>query len=383
MKKRKWTLLSIGILCSLGMIVNVRAESYIAASAPDTFTTNVTGRWDNSEPAREVNPTADEVIANRSVTGAMGSVGGNNVINYHTKDLVKIFCIDRTKPYATGANYKKSGKTVDAKIVYIITHAQEYYNKTFGGQVGTANTQDNDAELAWMTQVAIWQYQNANNFAGLTVNTNDIEESGAQINSTTSVTYSNRAIKLWQTAQTLVAAAKGANTTVLDSIQFAYDGKYMIDKNSKTIKTSLISVLNLGSLKVTLDTSKMPQGTKIYNEAGQEIAQVDASTKFYFVIPINNIDNYSVKAKITATIDNYEYYAGYEYIHATDNTKQPLVLVVKEKKPISGALNIDASHVEDTAISMSSSIYFVGFIILLCGAGIIYANVKPKNQTNE
>ncbi|MCI8347145.1 MAG: Cys-Gln thioester bond-forming surface protein [Bacilli bacterium] len=383
MKKSKWSLLFIGILCFLGMLVNVKAESYIASSLPDTFTTNVTGRWDNSEPAREINPTADEVIANKSVTGAMGSVGGNNVINYHTRDLVKVFCIDRTKPYATGANYKKSGKTVDPKIVYIITHAQEYYNKAFGGQAGTANTQDNDAELAWMTQVAIWQFQNANNFAGLNVNTNDIEESGAQINSVTSVTYSNRAIKLWQTAQTLVAAAKGANTTVLDSIQFAYDGKYTIDKNSKTIKTSLISIVNLGSLKVTLDTSKMPQGTKIYNEAGQETAQVDASTKFYFVVPINNIDNYSVKAKITATIDNYEYYTGYEYIHSTDNTKQPLVLVVKEKKPISGALNIDASHVEDTAISMSSSIYFVGFIILLCGAGIIYANVKPKKQTNE
>lgn len=383
MKKSKLILLFTGLLFSMGMTLNVEAESYVASSAPDTFTTNVTGRWDNSEPAKEVNATADEVMANASVTGAMGSVGGNNVINYHTKDLVKVFCIDRTKPYATGANYKKSGKKVDAKIVYIITHAQEYYNKTFGGQTGTANTQDNDVELSWMTQVAIWQYQNANNFASLTLNNNNIEESGAQINSTTPVAYSNRAIKLWQTAQTLVAAAKSANTTILDSIQFAYDGKYTIDKSSKTIKTSLISVLNLGSLKITLDTSKMPQGTKIYNEAGQETAQVDASTKFYFVIPINNVDNYSVKAKITATIDNYEYYAGYEYIHSTDNTKQPLVLVVKEKKPISGALNIDASHVEDTAISMSSSIYFVGFIILLCGAGIIYANVRPKRQASE
>lgn len=379
MKKSKLVFLCLGLLCLVGTTLNVEAESYTTTNAPDTFITNSTDRYDNSTPSKVINNQADAVLANQNVV----STGSAQVIDYHTKYMAKVFCIDRKINYAQNQNYKKSGKTVDPKIVYIITHAHDYQlPAATGSEVG--NTQNNDYELSWMTQVAIWQYQNVDNFAGITVNSPTINESAAQYSSTEYITYSKRAVKLWQTAQKLVAAAKQADTTVLDSIQFAYDGKYVTDKDSKTIKTSMISALNLGSLKITMDTSKMPAGTKIYNEAGQEISQVDSSTKFYFVIPINNINNYSIKAKITATVDKYEYYQGYEYVHATaPTTHQPLVLVVKETKPITGTLNIDASRVEDTEISISSSIYFVGFIILLCGAGIIYANVRPKKQTDE
>lgn len=379
MKKKRLGFLCLGFLCMIGMTFHVEAESYVTTNAPDTFVTNSTDRYDNSTPSNIINNKADAVLANQSIV----NTGSAQVIDYHTQYMAKVFCIDRKINYTQNQNYKKSGKTVDPKIVYIITHAHDYQLGTAtGSEVG--NTQNNDYELSWMTQMAIWQYQNVDNFAGLTVETPTINESSAQYASNDYVTYSRRAVKLWQAAQKLVAAAKGANTTVLDSIQFAYDGKYTTDKNAKTIKTSMINALNLGSLKITLDTSKMPAGTKIYNEAGQEISQVDSSTKFYFVIPVNNINNYSIKAKITATVEKYEFYQGYEYVHATaPTTHQPLVLVVKESKPITGTLNIDASRVEDTEISISSSIYFVGFIILLCGAGIIYANVRPKRQTNE
>ena len=38
---------------------------------------------------------------------------------------------------------------------------------------------------------------------------------------------------------------------------------------------------------------------------------------------------------------------------------------------------------DDTALNISKSIYFIGFVILISGAGIIYANVRPRTKESE
>ena len=60
---------------------------------------------------------------------------------------------------------------------------------------------------------------------------------------------------------------------------------------------------------------------------------------------------------------------------------QSSVLVGPETKNVLGAL--DFKIVPDTASSLSKTIYYIGFIILLSGVGIIYANIRPKKQESE
>lgn len=357
MKKKKFILLGLGILGTFGMTLNVNAETrenYVLDSAPSTFVTN----------------SNDHVFANAN----FNTLYGNQIIDYHTSDNKKIFCIDNTLMFATNTTYTKLNGEVDSKIVYIITHAP-------------ANKDYTNFELSWITQAAIWYYQKNLNFpAGQGVNkqlmesgSTDVITSQEECNASTQC-YSYRTDALWSEAKTLANAAKNADTSIVDSIQFIFDGKYTVDENNKTINTSLMSVVGLENKTIDLDISKLPNGTKLYKESGEEISKIDSSTKFYFSIPVENTKNYSIESKITLTLKDYEYYTGYKY---TSGNNQPLVLVVKQTKDITGSVELKDSKVEDTASSISGSLYFVGFLILLSGAGIIYANVKPKKQTNE
>ena len=88
--------------------------------------------------------------------------------------------------------------------------------------------------------------------------------------------------------------------------------------------------------------------------------------------------------KINAT-GNIIYDAAYQYVDNSNQCNgvacQPSVLVGPTTKNIAGAL--DFKIVPDTASSLSKTIYYIGFIILLSGAGIIYANIRPKKQESE
>lgn len=94
-------------------------------------------------------------------------------------------------------------------------------------------------------------------------------------------------------------------------------------------------------------------------------------------MPIDNVDNYTYDFNITAKATGYEYYKGYKY---TSGSNQPLVLVTKESKDLDATINIKGSHLEDTALSVADSIYFVGFLILLAGVGLVYFNAKQKQE---
>ena len=367
------SIFAIGIF--FGINSDVYAVSYISSSAPDSFVTNQAGRGYSGGAL--TNTTNDAVMANVSLS-ANATGRGNNIIDYHTSTGDKIFCIDRMTEYGRGETYTKTGETVDYGIVYIITHAQDYYNSKFNRKGSNP-----ELEASWFTQVAIWKYQNANNFTSISMVQPSIIEEGITTDAGDYYTYSNNAVLLWTLADGLVSAAKsqaGTDPSAFNNLAFNYDGSHTVDKDNKTIRTGLISIQNSSEVpSFSLDLSKAPSGTKVYNESGSELTSltdIPSNVRFYLIVPIDNPDNYAFDFNITATA-GYTYYNGYKY---TNGAKKPVVLVTNDTKSITAALKIEGSHVEDTASSISKVMYITGLFILLCGVGIIYANVKPKKQ---
>lgn len=370
MKKKKLSLL---LVIALGVFFanngSVKAlENYVLDSAPDTFTTNGIMEMAPSNLA-----SGDAVIANDTV-----AQHGNNVIDYHTKELKKVFCYDRKVKYASSKVYTKTTESVDYPIVYIISHAAEYYKKLDSTGVSELYQQ---YEMSWMTQIAIWQYQNADNFAAINQLTPSLHPEAETDGQNT--IYSSRADKLWNTAISLVNAAKASsNPDTSIKLDVNYSNEYSIDENNKTVQTSLITVNKTDIKSYKLDISKAPNGTKVYAEGGNEITDLSnvIVEKFYLVFPIDNTENYTYDFNLGISTDTYKYYKGYKYVNTEGY--QPLVLVAPTNKTVNADLKLSGSHVNDTASSIANSIYFVGFLILITGMGIIYANVKTKKEQN-
>lgn len=354
MKKKKLSLLLVIVLgIFFTSNTNVKAlENYVWDSAPDSFSTN-----DN-----------DTVLANQTI-----AQHGNNVFDYHTKDLKKVFCYDRKINYNPATKvYTKTAEEVDYPVVYIISHAMDYYKQLDSTGV---TEQNQKYEMSWMTQIAIWVYQNADNFASINSITPNI------FKETEGTVYSARANKLFEQALQLVTAAKSAANPASDAkLNVNSSNEYSVDEDNKTVKTNVITVDKTNIKSYKLDTSKAPSGTKVYSENGTEITDLGNITvdKFYLVFPIDNVDNYTYDFNLGISTDNYVYYKGYKYTNTEGN--QPLVIVAPDNKTLNASLNLKGSHVEDTASSIANSIYFVGFLILITGIGIIYANVKTKKE---
>ena len=384
--KKKLVLCSALALCIFGISTTVKAESYIVDSAPDTFVTNAAGGRLNESDVL-VDDKRDAVMGNRSLaansTAVLGGVN-NNIIDYHTSSATnykKVFCINRTVQYVPGATYQKQTETVPYAITYIIAHAEEYY-KAIGTYSINCNTslykctspasEQAQMEQSWFTQVAIWKYQNNNEFVNISISDSDI------IEDTHAYLYSSRAAVLWREADKLVAAAKKATDPgTVTNLAFSYDGKNELDKNNKTVKTSIISLQTNGVSSYSVNLASAPAGTKIYSQDGKEITDLNnvTVTRFYLVMPIDNVDNYTYDFNITAKATGYTYYKGYKY---TSGANQPLVLVTKDSKDLDASINIKGSNLEDTGLSVADSIYLVGFLILLAGVGVVYLNAKQK-----
>lgn len=354
MKKKKLSLL---LVIALGVFftsnTNVKAlENYVWDSAPDSFTTN-----DN-----------DTVLANTEISKHV------NVFDYHTKEMKKVFCYDRKINYNPASKvYTKTAEEVDYPVVYIISHAIDYYKQLDSTGV---TEQNQKYEMSWMTQIAIWRYQNVDNFASINAVTTNIFKETEE-----TVIYSTRADKLLEQAQKLVTAAKSAANSASDAkLNVNSSNEYSVDEDNKTVKTNVITVDKTNIKSYKLDISKAPSGTKVYSENGTEITDLGNITvdKFYLVFPIDNVENYTYDFNLGISTDNYVYYKGYKYTNTEGN--QPLVIVAPDNKTLNASLNLKGSHVEDTASSIANSIYFVGFLILITGIGIIYANVKTKKE---
>ena len=388
MKKNKLVVLAVAFVLVVGLkSANVNAATTYAETLPDTVTRNAT-----SSNYKIVQP-------------------GFNITDGKTDKIVEflsddskylLYCSDRNNPNIDNAVTLTKGNPMDYKIAYVLTHG---YNKQYlmedgfnevleqGSSSGTETAQARGKDMVnlWITQAAIWNLQNS--ISSTELNNDPIRYTLSDIGyyRLTSGSGNLSSAKLWQYVEALVDGANNSKDPSTATLSVTGDTNWT--KSDNISKSGLITVASSNDLAklatYSISLENAPEGTKIYTEDGTDItdnsSDIAANKKIYITIDNSKIDKTKeYNFKINAT-GNIIYDAAYQYVDNSNQCNgvacQPSVLVGPTTKNIAGAL--DFKIVPDTASSLSKTIYYIGFIILLSGVGIIYANIRPKKQESE
>ena len=318
-----------------------------------------------------------------------------------------LYCSDRTNENVANDVLTKNEK-VPYGYAYILKNSyptkkliSNVNASEFGGTHTDCATVGDEMLNIYITQSALWGYKgtisNENRIDKDLKFTNYDPTSGAAVdhycaqyeyNGTTYNTYGGAASTtyvlsnlLWDTyINNLITGAKNVQDPANTSLTLSAVSNWTEEGDVYKSDLILASLSNEEASAATykLKLSDAPNGTKMYTESGSEISEsgVDVSfgTRFYITVPKKEVASGKANFSVNATSD-VTYDQAYQYVDKTSN-HQPSVLVGPEQKQILGSLSL--TIVPDTASMISKSIYFIGFIILLSGAGIIYANVRPK-----
>ena len=388
MKKNKLVVLTVALASVIGFkSVNVNAATTYAETLPETVTRN-----EDSSNYRIMYPgfnaTDDKT---------------NSIIEFLSNDgNYLLYCSDRNNPNIYNDVTLTKGNQMDYKIAYVLTHG---YNKQYlledgfsevleqGSNPGTETAQPRGKDMVnlWITQAANWNLQNS--ISSTELNNDPIRYTLSNIGyyKLTSGSGTLSSATLWKKVVDLVNSATNAkdpNTATL-----SVEGNTNWTKSDNILKTDLLTMASSSDLanifNYSLSLENAPEGTKIYKEDGTDITNnlnnIDGNTKIYVVVDRSKIDSkkeyvFKLNAKAVAGYD-----AAYQYV---DNIKQcnneacqPSVLVGPEVREMSNSVELKITP--DTASSISNTIYYIGFIILLSGVGIIYANIRPRKQESE
>ena len=388
MKKNKLVVLAVAFVLAVGLkSVNVNAATTYAETLPETVTRNA-----KSSNYRIMQP-------GFNITDGKT----NAIIEFLSNDSnYLLYCSDRNNPNIDNAVTLTKGNQMDYKIAYVLTHG---YNKQYlmedgfsevleqGSSSGTETAQARGKDMVnlWITQAAIWNLQNS--FTSTELNNEPIRYTLSDIGyyRLTSGSGNLSSAKLWQYVEALVDGANNSKDPSTATLSVTGDTNWT--KSDNISKSGLITVASSNDLAklatYSISLENAPEGTKIYTEDGTDItdnsSDIAANKKIYITIDNSKIDKTKeYNFKINAT-GNIIYDAAYQYVDNSNQCNgvacQPSVLVGPTTKNIAGAL--DFKIVPDTASSLSKTIYYIGFIILLSGAGIIYANIRPKKQESE
>ncbi len=388
MKKNKLVVLTVALASVIGFkSVNVNAATTYAETLPETVTRNA-----KSSNYRIMQP-------GFNITDGKT----NAIIEFLSNDSnYLLYCSDRNNPNIDNAVTLTKGNQMDYKIAYVLTHG---YNKQYlmedgfsevleqGSSSGTETAQARGKDMVnlWITQAAIWNLQNS--FTSTELNNEPIRYTLSDIGyyRLTSGSGNLSSAKLWQYVEALVDGANNSKDPSTATLSVTGDTNWT--KSDNISKSGLITVASSNDLAklatYSISLENAPEGTKIYTEDGTDItdnsSDIAANKKIYITIDNSKIDKTKeYNFKINAT-GNIIYDAAYQYVDNSNQCNgvacQPSVLVGPTTKNIAGAL--DFKIVPDTASSLSKTIYYIGFIILLSGAGIIYANIRPKKQESE
>lgn len=379
MKKSKFFMMLLAALCTFGIVVDVNALQTTDTTLPETVNrvTGATFQHDQNYPNGD---------STSRIIRSVGKVG--------EEEKYILYCSDFTNHNISNATLTKDTK-MDYGIAYILMNS--YPTKTLisgatatesAPQLGANCANANEMANIWITQSAIWGYQGVLSSDKLISNALKYDPTGQVNGFCDTWSYNNTTLTgstLWNGyVSGLISSAKAVKDPAESTLSVTGGDGWT--KTDDGYKSSLISIAPSNSeakfSAYTLTLEGAPDGVKVYTEAGEDITSkldnITAGTKVYVFVPSEQAKKgpkFTLKASTTIT-----YNAAYKYVDKTTNY-QPSVLVGPETKNINGAISLNV--IPDTASSISNSIYFVGVLILLCGAGIIYANVKPKKQTNE
>lgn len=380
---KKAFLLGVSIF-SIGFTKDVKADA--------SFITDLTKELPQTIQRNNYSGVEYDKTDSTEITGKTGIIvenfGSSHVMyNWTALDYAnqsnqyKLYCIDSTKNLDVGMVLNKSDEEVSYSLAYLVAHSYPYVK----------DASLTEAENVWISQMSVWKMLNdtkASYSYGTFTSSRLVADAENGSGGDTSYRYlgSNMVSSLWTKVQTRINEANNVVKPEDTTIEFDYDNGFTLSDDKQTLKSNLISIKTNQSNYINsygIDISNAPSGTKVYNENNEEITDLSAinpNTKIYLVVPVSNSEAYNFDFNVTLT-GNYTFYKGNKY-YPTDSTQQPVVLVGKESKVVTAEISLHANRVPDTASNVSTSIYFIGFIILLTGAGIVYANVKTKKRTN-
>lgn len=387
MKKNKILAIAVLLVTMLFGTLDVNAATTYAEKLPDTVTRGP--------------------ITYAYTTGTNATEGKSNYPFYNedTTGTYLLYCSDRNNPkYEHNDVLKKSSERLPYGYVTILKGTYEI-DPLYGYILATPMQEYTDKEQmkkmtnTWITQMALWGYQGTITDAEINQDPlrYKVNESVGNIN------LANKEVRLYADADaakeigakdtwnkyvaSVIQKAKTAKDPANSKLNVVSEGKTTWTESDNIAKSNLIKVESEPGVEATLSKFSVslenaPEGTKVYTADGKEVTDttsITGGTKLYITIDKSKIDkskeyNFKLNATGTITYDS-------AYMYTNDSGKQPSILVGPETKDIQGSL--DFQIVPDTASSLSKSIYYIGFIILLCGVGMIYANVRPKRQEEE
>lgn len=327
------------------------------------------------------------------------------------KDGISVFCLENNIDAVEGTYYKKykdwekdspelGGTAKKYSVLYIL--ANGYYNKN------SFTSELSDTERAVITQLALWDYlyqTKANNSSNYEINF--LAEGmpgknfskiniGSLESNAKNCSNNGKACNYYTTyVEPLVEGAKYADESDTEpSVIISGGTDISLTEDKKYYQSSEITVLpgndSTEKFKVKVNEETSPKGTVIVDSEGSPIneKEYDFNTKLYVRVPVDSVDAAGAKVDLAFSANGYKY-VGYEY-KAYDktsgeflNNKQKIVGVdvVTLSKNIPFEVKIDYTpEVPDTGMNTSQIIYFIGLVVLVCGIGIVYANIKPKEN---
>ena len=119
----------------------------------------------------------------------------------------------------------------------------------------------------------------------------------------------------------------------------------------------------------------------IVDENGEECDnKFGPSDKFYLRIPSNKVNTEVQTIGVNVVGDFRD--VNLDYVkYSTTGDYQDVIKIKWGPGSVDASKTLEIVAAEDTGISRTQTVYFIGLIVLLCGIGIIYANAKPiKNS---
>lgn len=328
----------------------------------------------------------------------VNEVTGKSNYPFYAEDSTgtyQLYCSDRNNGNFTGTYTLNKDKRLDYGLAYFLTKQDKYISSAYTRKFAnpqpipgddSANAVATTLMNTWITQMGIWGYQGTISSDELTDGLLAYKQAGD--NSSEYEEYSDLAFTsgfyakaTWDkyVASEIKAAQKlNSNSPYDATMSINVDGDWTKIDGTDNVKSGLISTSissgNTGTYSLTFDNA--PEGTKVYTEDGKEVTDlksIPVSSKIYLVVPKSDKkEDYKFSVKANSTIT---YNAPYQYVDKVGG-HQPSILVGPESKDLSAS--IEMTLAPDTALSVSNSIYFLGFLILISGVFVIYANVKTK-----
>lgn len=370
----KWTVFFTLVAVFSVLAVSIAQVSY---AVPDTF------------PEQLKNTYVDD--ANKQLNDPNGTNGvpyNAIALKYAEKPdgtRVPVYCLEVWKQFGNNKTYNKTDSTdlMNPGVVALLTYAHKTVFPNIEKDV------DGTKQEQAIVQLALWAYlYDTNETVRTEAQKHNVmtDDSRAKIDSSV---YSGK-------VKQLVDYAKAHNQEYgqpVVSVQKSGDWVLSDDEQYMVSPEMTINATPEGALQhFKVEVEGAPTGTKVLvNNQGRtdewDLAELLSATysnavKIQLKVPKAQVTEKAKQIYVSAT-GTYNYYVGYGYVVDGGGDDQTIAAGTIQDVEATGEVELEVQYkveVPPTGQNSSMALYIIGLIVLLCGAGVIYANVKPAKE---